>query len=272
VVYPNQQSFHCFGCGAHGDIFNWLMLTLNIDFKTACNLLSNLPEQTFEPLFKPKFKQFRTISKAAADYWHNRLGGKREYFKNRGFTDGTIDRELWGWDGRRFVVTIWEGKPQASRLLAVKLRRDDELEKKKLAESGLVGKQIDEALRLLPKYLLKGSYNPILYNAWAIENCITPFIFFGEFDAALSTQLDYPACSPNQGANSWEDSWYKDYFRHCERIKVIPDRGEREQAFKVRASLGGQVEVVELPKGPWKDFTDFILAGHSVQEIENGMP
>jgi len=271
VVYPHQQSFHCFGCGAHGNIFNWLMLTLNIDFKTACNLLNNLPEQTFEPLFKPKFKQFRTVSRASAEYWHNRLGKKREYFQRRGFTDETIDREAWGWDGCRFVLTIWEGKPQESRLLAVKLRRDDELEKRKLAENGLVGKQTDEVLRLIPKYILKGSYSPILYNAWAIENCSAPLIFFGEFDAALATQLGCPACSPNQGAKSWDDSWNRDYFRHCERIKIIPDRGEREQAFRVRASLGGQAEVVELPMGPWKDFTDFILAGHNIQELENGM-
>jgi DNA primase len=30
-----KDSFHCFGCGAHGDIFTFVMLMDNCDFKTA---------------------------------------------------------------------------------------------------------------------------------------------------------------------------------------------------------------------------------------------
>jgi CHC2 zinc finger/Toprim domain len=35
TVADDKQFFHCFGCGAHGDVFAFLMLVDNIDFRTA---------------------------------------------------------------------------------------------------------------------------------------------------------------------------------------------------------------------------------------------
>src|SRR5262245_19677909 len=32
VVYPKDGSYHCFGCGANGDIFGFLMKTEGLDF------------------------------------------------------------------------------------------------------------------------------------------------------------------------------------------------------------------------------------------------
>jgi hypothetical protein len=38
-VYPDH--YHCFGCGAHGDVFDWLDLTAGLTFPDALRLLSN---------------------------------------------------------------------------------------------------------------------------------------------------------------------------------------------------------------------------------------
>src|SRR5207302_1405035 len=35
TVADDKQFFHCFGCGAHGDVFAFLMLVHNIDFRAA---------------------------------------------------------------------------------------------------------------------------------------------------------------------------------------------------------------------------------------------
>ena len=35
TVADDKKFFHCFGCGAHGDVFAFLMLVENIDFRTA---------------------------------------------------------------------------------------------------------------------------------------------------------------------------------------------------------------------------------------------
>ena len=269
VVYPSKQSFHCFGCGESGDVISWIEKSVGVDFKAAIKLLGNLPESELQPLFKPQFKRFRTISQKAAEYWHSKLGKRRTYYHNRGFADVTVDRELWGWDGRRFVVTIWEGKPQASKLLAVKLRRDDVGEKQRLADNGLTGDQLDNALRLIPRYLLRGSYQPILYNKWAVENKEDVWIFFGEFDAALAYQLGLNACSPVHGANSWQQSWSDTTLRFARKVFVVPDRCERSQGFDAKAKIGGHTRIIELPEGPWKDFTDYILAGNYPERLRN---
>ncbi len=35
IVFPNTQSYHCFGCGKSGDIFSFYMATENVDFREA---------------------------------------------------------------------------------------------------------------------------------------------------------------------------------------------------------------------------------------------
>ena len=35
IVFPNTQSYHCFGCGQSGDIFNFYMSMENVDFRDA---------------------------------------------------------------------------------------------------------------------------------------------------------------------------------------------------------------------------------------------
>lgn len=52
VVSPSRQIFHCFGCGASGDVVKFLTMIENIDFKEAVINLSK--EAGIEP---PKFKK-----------------------------------------------------------------------------------------------------------------------------------------------------------------------------------------------------------------------
>lgn len=41
VVYPDSQSYHCFGCGKSGDIFTFVMDTENLDFRDALKQLAD---------------------------------------------------------------------------------------------------------------------------------------------------------------------------------------------------------------------------------------
>jgi len=42
VVYPGTQSFHCFGCLAHGDVFAFLMRYERLSFREALEVIRNL--------------------------------------------------------------------------------------------------------------------------------------------------------------------------------------------------------------------------------------
>ena len=38
-IKPYAQTFHCYGCGAGGDVIQFVMLAENLDFKAACERL-----------------------------------------------------------------------------------------------------------------------------------------------------------------------------------------------------------------------------------------
>ena len=41
TINPARQAFHCFGCGAGGDVFKFVMLYENVDFPTALRMLAS---------------------------------------------------------------------------------------------------------------------------------------------------------------------------------------------------------------------------------------
>ena len=54
VVYPDQGSYHCFGCGKSGDAFTWMQETEHLDFGEALRHLAQragvgLPERRRDP-------------------------------------------------------------------------------------------------------------------------------------------------------------------------------------------------------------------------------
>jgi DNA primase len=100
-VYPEQQSWHCFGCNNGGDVFSFIMKKQNIDFSEALRQLAQkagvvIPTK-FEPGMESEEKQkLYQVNQAAAQYFHNLLinspAGKKAlgYVARRGFTEQTI--------------------------------------------------------------------------------------------------------------------------------------------------------------------------------------
>ncbi len=118
-VYPEQQSWHCFGaCNTGGDAFSFIMKKEGIDFGEALRLLaqragvtiSTRPEREAEGKEKAKLYQ---INEAAAQYFHNLLvnssaGEKvRNYVVSRGFSSKTISDFQLG-----FSPNSWEALKQ----------------------------------------------------------------------------------------------------------------------------------------------------------------
>jgi len=101
-VYPEQQSWHCFGaCNTGGDVFSFIMKKQGIDFGEALHLLAqragvSIPSR-FEPGAESEERQkLYQANEATALYFHNLLldssaGEKaRSYVIGRGFTLKTI--------------------------------------------------------------------------------------------------------------------------------------------------------------------------------------
>jgi DNA primase len=116
-VYPEQQSWHCFGCNTGGDVFSFIMKKQNIDFGEVLRQLAQragvaIPSR-FEPGAESEERQkLYQINEAAAQYFHNLLNSTagekaRGYLKERGFTSQTITEFQLG-----YSLDSWEGLKQ----------------------------------------------------------------------------------------------------------------------------------------------------------------
>jgi DNA primase len=79
-VFPEQQSWHCFGaCGTGGDIFSFIMKKEGIDFGQALRLLAQRGGITLSPREAPskaedeKKERLFQINEAAVEYYHHLL-------------------------------------------------------------------------------------------------------------------------------------------------------------------------------------------------------
>lgn len=102
VVYPETQSFYCFGCGAGGDVITFIKKINNLDYVEAVKLLAGragmpLPEED------DKVGRLRSrvlgINRAAARFFYEQLNADTEeaktaraYWRGRGLSDSTIRR------------------------------------------------------------------------------------------------------------------------------------------------------------------------------------
>ena len=100
-VYPEQQSWHCFGaCNTGGDVFAFVMKKESVDFGEALRRLAEkagitLPSK-MEPGRKEEKEEYFNANNAAALYYHNLLlnspaaAKAKKYTEKRGFTSKTI--------------------------------------------------------------------------------------------------------------------------------------------------------------------------------------
>lgn len=117
-VNQDKQLFHCFGCGAGGNLVQFVMRAEGLDFVEAVKLMADragiiLPEDDFQPddkLYKKK-KRILEMNKTAAQIYYKTLTKEPEgkpgldYFAERRITRGTIVRYGLGYapDGFDFL-------------------------------------------------------------------------------------------------------------------------------------------------------------------------
>ena len=118
-VYPEQQSWHCFGaCSTGGDVFSFVMKKQGIDFGEALRLLAQragvtIPSRSEPETGKDERERLYQINEAAAQYFYNLLlnspaGEKaRKYVASRGFSPKTISDFQLG-----FGLDSWEALKQ----------------------------------------------------------------------------------------------------------------------------------------------------------------
>ena len=101
TVYPDTQSYYCFGCGNGGDVITFIKNIENLDYIDAVRFLAdkngmNMPEEnSYDNTMNKRRLRMLEANREAAKFFHSCLGKPEgavgyKYFKNRGLTDDTI--------------------------------------------------------------------------------------------------------------------------------------------------------------------------------------
>ena len=102
TVYPDTQSFYCFGCGAGGDAITFTKKINSIDYPEAVKLLAaraGMPEPEEDDKTGRMRSRILSMNKEAARFFHACLNSTveearqaRAYWRRRGLDDKTIVR------------------------------------------------------------------------------------------------------------------------------------------------------------------------------------
>ncbi|MFP3975165.1 MAG: DNA primase [Dehalococcoidia bacterium] len=120
-VFPDRQSWRCFGCGVGGDVISFVMKQEGLDFGSA---LRNLAQRAGVPITDKKAKSQESeqtqklyrINEAAAQYYHQLLLDSsaartaREYVKKRELLEETVQEFQLG-----FSLDEWDALKQHLR-------------------------------------------------------------------------------------------------------------------------------------------------------------
>ena len=136
-VSPSKQIYHCFGCGAGGNVVNFVMTYEKLTFPETLHMLAersgiNLDEYSYRPTEEEKSisSHLFELHKLAIDIYEKALAspaGKtaREYLIKRGFEEKTLQEFHVG-----FAPDSWDTLLKAARV--------KKIEKSVLDDSGLI--------------------------------------------------------------------------------------------------------------------------------------
>ena len=234
-----DDRWHCFGCGKHGDVIDFVGYFLFglsydpanhfIDVVDKLGALDIKPLPRPERLTKPKPTKPRLdISIDQIMYWHDSMPKqRREYWYNRGLADRTIDEFWLGWDGKRYTI------PAMYRYIPFGVKR----------------RQSEVADGIDVKYTSITGSTVGIFNSDILLEAHEVIICEGEIDCMLLHQMGYRAVTSTGGAGSWNAEWSR-FFTHVRKVSVMFDNDKAgiEGAVKVKASMR-RAHVITLPDG-----------------------
>lgn len=146
---PDEPHYHCFGCGAHGDVITFVMETEGMQFRDAVEKLAGeagleIPRDNPEERARAERRDtLAGVMELSAKFFESQLGGSAgraglEYLKGRGLSPDTIKRFRLGF------------APDGFEALKAKLAKENIPEELSL-ESGMLVKN-DETGRVYDRF------------------------------------------------------------------------------------------------------------------------
>jgi DNA primase len=136
-VNEEKGFYHCFGCGAHGDIISFTMNTEHVEFKTALQELADMAgikmptvQQKSPARIAAENSYFDICEKACSEYqkllFTDAGADALNYIRGRGFTDDMIKKYRLGYAPKNNLIAGKFGDIKQENLLATGLCRRGE--------------------------------------------------------------------------------------------------------------------------------------------------
>jgi len=119
IVTPDRETWHCFGCGEHGDIFTFVMRRDGLDFREALARLAEKAGVELSEHTAREDRHRRRLREAleAAVAWYREVllqarqaDGARAYLAERGLSEATLERFAVG-----YAPNNWEAMTKRLR-------------------------------------------------------------------------------------------------------------------------------------------------------------
>jgi len=266
-VNPEGQYFHCFGCGAGGDVIRFVELIERTDFMSAVKSLAERAGITIPAYEKGDIHQFEESRQVAdvraktAAYYRNSLSDEitNQLIEERRFTDETISKFRIGFAGgglRRHLIEECHLDPDLCVKAGVLHKCEDGSIRDFFFNRiifpvfyrgkvvNLCGRALDNSPR---KYLnLPGEINH-LYNEEALFNDEV-VLTEGITDCIATNEAGFPAVGL-LGACGFKKG-FANKFSNCKRIYVCfdADPAGKQGAQKATEALGDRARIIELPE------------------------
>jgi len=259
AIYDDHA--HCFGCGWHGDAFDWLQKRDGLDFRGALEELARragIPKPHWTPEQEKaarEQREYEEVLTLAARHFASRLQETRAalaYAHGRAWSDETIQAEGLGYADGGHLPDL--GNDQAQKVVEV-LNRWAGMVGGALVyvyrEGGhvvyLAGRSIEAKGHHNPPGDLAGPKRPYLnapYSARAEEVIVVE----GQADAATLGGWDIPAVAlAGSGLTGDLGGRLKRHVEHGATLYVVPDGDGRTDVEGLAEAVGPLLRVVALP-------------------------
>ena len=271
-VYRDSQLFHCFGCGAHGDVIDFVQRICNCSLPDALKILCEKAGIPFAGLSDAEIAEhgramdkYVTLTGVATHYNERLTPAAKDWLHNRGISDATIERYKIGYaDG---TLSAKMGAPDIEILAdagIVKIYNDgsahDHFCSRIIIPNIVAGKVVHMTGRTIgdanPKYLHLSGGIEHWYNEDGVRSEVV-VLTEGVFDALALLQAGFNAMGL-YGTNGFglEDV---ERLSRCKTVYLCMDGDDagRKAAVRIAGMLPDKARVVVLPDGVDPD--EFIL-------------
>lgn len=263
TVYPNEQTFHCFGCGENGTVIDYVMKRENFVHPTlAIEFLARKHQVKLEGFDKESWKERKRIVSENTNRKENarkQYSKVTDYLKSRGLTPETVKEFGLGYENGSLYIPFHD---VYGEVVGSTLRNFEEGKPKYVNSPETAAFKKSELL-----YGLEKARHHMKKSVFVVE---------GYFDVMAMHELGIKNTVAYCGSALTDGQAYllSKYITKETKIYLIPDNDNagkkaiQKNIVTLQARLRNPIGIIQLPND-CKDANDYLVKGYKVENLKS---